>query len=136
MYIRQRHILHTTLLVYKAILSLTGSVIAFLTKDVDRKFRESKEIAWTLYTIMLVNCCFLPLLYFLNIAPDVRFALVVVDILIVVFFSFTFLFVPRLYAALTHNESDYRDNNGIRITKALSNRSAPMVVSKNPTTEE
>jgi len=103
------------LIAYKAILSLIGSIIAFLTRNVDRKFRESREMYWTLYTIFIVNLILLPLMFFLNLTPTVSFILAAVDILWILFFSFSVLFAYRLYLAFTRDESEFA-NKGGRIT--------------------
>jgi len=95
------------LIVYKALLSLYGSIIAFLTRNVDKKFRESREIYWTLYTIFIVNLILLPLMFFLNLTPDIRFILAAVDILWILFFSFSVLFARRLYLAFTKDEASF-----------------------------
>jgi len=107
------------LILYKLLLAFFASVIAVLTKDVDKKFRESKQMAWTLYTISLVNLILLPLMFSLNLIPEVRFVLVVVDILWVVFFSTTFLFAGRLYKAFTQKITDLNNNNGAKITRIV-----------------
>lgn len=88
-----------TLLVFNGLLIIGGVIIAYLTRNVDSAFNESKYIAITMYMYLLVSIILLPLYYTAGDSSSSvsrQFVLRALAVLASMYFTLFCLFVPKI----------------------------------------
>ncbi|PJF18437.1 GPCR, family 3 domain-containing protein [Paramicrosporidium saccamoebae] len=82
------------------LLVLAAVIIAYLTRNVDSAFNESRYIAYTVYIYLLVTIILLPLYYTAGDSSSSnsrQFIIRTIAILVSMFFTLGALFAPKLY---------------------------------------
>ena len=87
------------LLGFEAILLLMAAFLAFLTRNVDRRFSEAAYVAYTIYTIFIVAILVLAMSFGLadNFDPDGQYLLISLGQIIGTLLATCLIFVPKLF---------------------------------------
>lgn len=83
-----------------AVLVIAAAILAYLTRNVDSAFNESRYIAYTVYIYLLVGLILIPLYYTsgdTSSSVDIRFVLRNLAVLMGVFFTLGAVFGPKIY---------------------------------------
>lgn len=81
-------------------LVLGAVIIAYLTRNVDSAFNESRYIAYTVYIYLLVTIILLPLYYTAGDSPSSnsrQFIIRTIAVLVPMYFTLGALFLPKIY---------------------------------------
>lgn len=89
------------LFAYNVILVVAGVIIAYLTRNVDSAFNESKYIGFTMYVYLLSAIILTPLYYTAGDSQSSisrQFILRIIGVVLSMYFSLFALFVPKIIA--------------------------------------
>jgi hypothetical protein len=89
------------LFAYNIILVIAGVIIAYLTRNVDSAFNESKYIGFTMYVYLLSAIIMIPIYYTAGDSSSSlsrQFILRIIGVLLSMYFSLFALFVPKMAA--------------------------------------
>lgn len=95
-------------LAYKGVVLLMGIYLSFVTRNVDSDFRESKYIAFSIYSVFLTMLIVLIVLFIVGLNPLVRFILTCLGIWIVTASVYLLLYVPKLMAIAKEPDNMWR----------------------------
>jgi len=84
------------LFIYKGLLVLFGCFLAFSTRKVASAYNESRQIGTAMYSIFFVGAILVPLIFLLDVKPDIEFSLISVATLWVLTITLGYLFLPKL----------------------------------------
>eukprot|EP01097_Dermamoeba_algensis_P002612 TRINITY_DN2036_c0_g1_i8.p1 TRINITY_DN2036_c0_g1~~TRINITY_DN2036_c0_g1_i8.p1 ORF type:complete len:643 (-),score=170.64 TRINITY_DN2036_c0_g1_i8:16-1944(-) len=89
-----------------------GVVIAYLTKDVERRFNESKIIGFSIYNVFILCTIIIPLTFTIKDSPSITFAFQCIGVIGVPLGSAVMLFGKYIFVLLSSMKSHTNSNSG------------------------
>jgi 7 transmembrane sweet-taste receptor of 3 GCPR len=109
------------LLSYKILMLAVGLVLAFLTRNVNSAFRESKWISFAIYNFCFIGAVIIPIVILLDSDQDAKLILQSIAILVAVTGFCCLLCVPKIVSVHKHEKlSNFFTTAGHRTTTTSS----------------
>jgi len=83
--------------IYKGIIMLVGAFLAFKARHVPSKYKETRNIMYTIYNACFVAAFIVPIVFLVDMHPDVRFAISCLALLWVVTFTMVVMLASKIW---------------------------------------